>query len=124
MRAVLRSLDSPDLGSETLETYQPPIADNFSVLLGAVVGPEGAPGDEVFYVTVCTPKSLADSVLAAPNKGYEFMRDRLVVDHWDGALIRRVISDLCSRTEGSTWSEVATKLSQFMAWEFEGYLPD
>jgi Immunity protein 8 len=124
MHAALRSVDSPDFGSDTLETYQPSIADNFSVVLGAVVGPDSAPGDDVFYVTVCTPKSLADSVLVAPGKGFEFLRHRLVVDHWDGALIRRAISGLCSRTEGSTWSEVATNLSRFMAWEFEGFRPD
>jgi hypothetical protein len=32
-----------------------------------------------------------------------------------------ISSDLCRRTEGTDWNDVATKLSRYATWEFEDY---
>lgn len=121
MHAVLRSLDSPALAPETLDTFEPPIPDDFGVLLTASIGPDNGPGDEVFYVTVCSPKWLAWATMTENVKGFEFVRHRLVVDRWDPDLFRRAIRDLCLHTSGADWTEVANKLSRYLAWEFEDY---
>jgi hypothetical protein len=47
----------------------------------------------------------------------------LLVDTWDPSVIRRAIGDLCARTEGETWHDVAVSLSRFGAWEFTDYEP-
>jgi hypothetical protein len=44
-----------------------------------------------------------------------------LLSRWDFDVLQRAISDLCSRTEGSDWNEVATKLSRYGGWEFEDY---
>src|SRR4051812_20124473 len=39
IHAVLRSLDSPALDTDTLDSYVPPIADDFGVLVSALSDP-------------------------------------------------------------------------------------
>ena len=123
MHASLRSLDSPDLAADSLDSYRPPLPDDFGILLLALIGPSDAAGEEAFYVTVCSAKWLARASLAENAKGFEFVRNRLVVDRWDPELFRRAIGDLCLRTSGNDWSEVGNKLSRYLAWEFEDYTP-
>ena len=43
------------------------------------------------------------------------------LERWDYDVLVRAISDLCLRTEGEDWPEVATRLGRFGAWEFEDY---
>ena len=123
MRAVLRSLESPDLAPDSLTNYEPPLPDDFGVLLLALVGPDDGSGEEAFYITVCSPQWLARATMDENAKGFEFVRHRLVVNRWDPDLFRRAVADLCSHTSGLDWPEVANKLSRFMAWEFEDYTP-
>lgn len=123
MHAVLRSLDSPALDPDTLDSYVPPIADDFGVLVSALIGPDDGEGEEIFYVTVCSPTWLARAAMAENAKGFEFVRHRLVVERWDPQLFHRAVSDLCSHASGSDWSEVANKLSRYLHWEFEDYTP-
>lgn len=42
-----------------------------------------------------------------------------MLDHYDYETLRRAIADLCQRSTGPTWSEVATQLSRYGAWESE-----
>jgi hypothetical protein len=123
MHAALRSLESPDLAPDSLDSYNPPLPDDFGILLLALVGPADGDGEEAFYVTVCSPTWLSRATLTENAKGYEFVRHRLVVARWDPDLFRRAVGDLCSHTVGADWSEVANKLSRFFAWEFEDYMP-
>ena len=120
MHASLRSLDSPALAPESLESYRPPLLDDFGILLLALIGPQDDVGEEAFFVTVCSAKWLARVTGEENGKGFEFVR---VVDRWDLDLFRRAIGDLCSHTSGESWSEVANKLSRYLAWEFEDYTP-
>ena len=86
----------------------------------ASVGPAGEEGAESFAFTVCSPRWLAEQQLP---KGFAFQRYTLLIERWDADLVERAIEDLCRRTEGDTWREVATKLSRFGHWEFEDYRP-
>ena len=43
------------------------------------------------------------------------------MERWDWEVVERAINDLCVRTEGDDWNQVATKLSRFGFWEFEDY---
>jgi len=118
MHAVLRSLESPDLAPDSLDTFQPPIRDDFGILLMAKIGPQDGLDEEAFYVTVCSPKWLAWATMTENAKGFEFVQHRLAVSRWDPPLFRRAVSDLCLHTSGTDWSEVANKLSRYLAWEF------
>ncbi len=123
MHVSLRSLDSPNLAPDSLDSYRPPLSDDFGILLTALIGPSDGAGEEVFYVTVCSAKWLARATLDENGEGFEFVRHRLVVERWDPGLFRRAIGDLCAHTSGDSWQEIGNRLSRFLAWEFEDYAP-
>lgn len=118
MRAELRSLHSPDVDGGSLRSFQPANSEHFALNVTALVGPAGEKGEESFEFRVCSPSWLAQEELP---KGFAFLRHTLLVVRWDVGLVERAISDLCMRTEGETWGEVAQKLSRFGGWEFEDY---
>lgn len=74
-------------------------------------------------MTVCTAKWLERAELDENAKDFEFVRHRLLVGRWDPDLVRRAVEDLCARTSGRDWREVATRLSRYLAWEFDDYDP-
>lgn len=98
---------------------QPDDLAHFAADVTAYLGPAGGEGADLFEFRVCTPGWLAEH----PNmpKGSAFLRHHLLVERWDAALVERAIRDLCLRTEGGDWQEVATKLSRYGYWEFEDY---
>jgi hypothetical protein len=118
MRAELRSLHSADSKDGSLASFHPDDAGHFVLRVTALVGPAGQEGEEGFDFTVCSPAWLAQDELP---KGFAFQRHTLLVARWDAGLVERAISDLCLRTEGEDWTEVAQKLSRFGRWEFEDY---
>ena len=118
MRAELRSLDSAD-APEGLEGFRPSDPQSFALAIGATVGPEGGEGGDLFYFTVCTPEWLREN---GSQKGFAFLHGHVLVDRWDYQLVERAIRDLCFRTEGAGWDEIATKLSRYGDWEFEEYV--
>lgn len=120
MQATLRRLHSPD-APDGLATFAPDDPERFSMLVQALVGPADSEGEESFDFTVSSPDLIAAE--AADGKGFVFPRHRLVLTHWDPALVQRAIEDLVQRTEGKDWREIATKLSRFGRWEFEDYRP-
>lgn len=118
MRAELKGLDTGDSEDGDLRTFRPDDVEHFMLGVTASVGPAGQRGAELFQFTVCSPSWLAAN--PSPN-GYEFLRHTLLLTRWDFELVERAIGDLCRRTEGDTWSDVALKLSRFGYWEFEDY---
>jgi hypothetical protein len=104
-----------------IEVEAPENKTHFAVDLVAFIGPEAGRGAEQFGFTLCTPSWFAENV-SAP-KGYWFPRHQLIVEAWDEGLVRRALHDLCVRTEGEDWGEIAIKLSRYGHWEFEDYRP-
>jgi hypothetical protein len=116
VRAELRSLTTSD--GESLATFVPERADNFAIAVRAMIGPAGAPGEESFDFTVCTAAWL---VANPPQKSFAFLHGHLLVTQWDSGLVKRAVSDLCLRTDGGDWNEIATSLSRLGYWEFDNY---
>jgi hypothetical protein len=116
VRAELRTLDSVD-APHGLAAFLPPDPELFGIAVGATIGPPGTDGGDLFYFEIVTAAWLAEN---PPPKGFEFLR-HLLVTRWDYEIVRRAISDLCTRTEGKDWNEIATKLSRSAHWEFEDY---
>jgi Immunity protein 8 len=118
MRAVLKGLHSTDVAD--VEGYRPERDDSFGIVLRAMVGPTGEPGEESFDIAVCTPKWLIErhgdsEVLLGLH--------RLIVFKYDYPTVRKCIQKYLMRCSGETWAEVARKVGPLGQREFEGYRP-
>lgn len=120
IRAELHELLSSALAPESLDEFSPSLDDYFGILIDVVAGPAGGQGGDLFYFTACSPAWLAEASSHTP-KGFGWERARLVIPEWDLGVIRRAVEDLCRHTTGSSWTDVAVKLSRHMRWEFEDY---
>jgi hypothetical protein len=117
MIAELKNIHSPDI--EELSSWVPE-SDTFSILLQAIIGPAGSPGEESFDITLCTP-----SWIEAVLKSEKVMTGRhlLIVSEFNYDRIYNFISKYASSCSGDNWSEVASKLARLGHWEFEDYSP-
>lgn len=119
IQAELKSLGTSDahVPDFDLVHYRPENPESFSVYVDAYIGSKGDKGRDVFGFTICSPQWLVDH---PAEKGFWLGRF-LLLWRWDYALLHRVLSDRCRRTEGATWEDVALKLSRYSYWEFEDY---
>lgn len=115
-RAALRSLHSPD--APDLGTYAPADPSRFAILVQALIGPEGEPGEESFDFVVCTPSWLAAQLEHRP---YVPGRHHLFVSRYDVGLIERAVRELCAAASAPDWESVAAYLGRYGKWEFEDY---
>jgi hypothetical protein len=117
--AQLRSLHSADFDvpDTDLAKFDPDDREYFRVYIEAAIGPRGDDGAEVFGFDTCSPRWLLAN---PPQKGFAFGR-WLLLPRWNYDIVVRSISDLCDRTSGQDWNEVAVKLSRMAYWEFEDY---
>lgn len=116
IKAALRRLHSPDVWD--LGSHAPDDPDRFSILVQAMIGPEGGPGEESFDFVICTPALLAKDL---ETRRYQFGRHYLFVNRYDPELIEQVLHELCESASGPDWESVATYLSRYGQWEFEDY---
>ncbi|MBN9378054.1 MAG: hypothetical protein BGO14_01020 [Chlamydiales bacterium 38-26] len=116
MRAVLKDIYSPD--TDDLILYQPPIHDNFSILVTALVGTYDKEGMDSVDIEVCTPLwmlSLLEKEDAVLGRGY------LLVKEYDYPKIYEKIKRLVESCGGDHWPQIGEKLSRIGYWEFEDY---
>jgi hypothetical protein len=118
MHAEIRYLHSPDV--EDLKSFQPEMPDTFCILVQAMIGPSGLPGEESFDFLVCTPKWLAKEL---ETTGRIWGRHYLFVKRYSFDLLWRTINDLCVNTRGNSWQEIGAQLARYGKWEFEDYRP-
>lgn len=116
MRAELRKLHSPDAN---LVNFDPDKNEDFAILVQAMIGSEGADGEEAFGFVVCTPKWLDRQCKEAGRP--IFAIHHIIVDHFNYEELVLLISDLCKSTEGKDWSEIGKKLDRYGQWEFSDY---
>jgi Immunity protein 8 len=79
-----------------------------------LAGPEGSDGEESFDVLVCTPTWLGREVDG---------RHLLVVETWEPARVRHLVTQLFEKETADDWPRLATRLSRHGSWEFDGYRP-
>lgn len=108
-------MHSPDVAD--LRSWSPP-TEEFAVLIQLLVGPSDGPGEESFDVTLCTASWLAER---AASEHVVDARHHVVVDSYDYDGIDQYFTRRVAACEGSTWQEVAAKLSRLGRWEFEDY---
>lgn len=116
MKPILRSLMSPDLFD--MENQAPEIANDFQILVQALIGPENLPGQESFDFLVCTPSVIHRTVT---KLGYLIPRHYIIIERYDYDAIWSIIKSICDPVFGNTWHDVALKLSRYGMWEFEDY---
>jgi hypothetical protein len=117
MRASLRGFYSSDVD---LVGWRPDDGENFSVEVTAFIGPSESGGEEMFDFHVCTGRWLIEH---PPEKNFAFVRSTILMQRWDYQTLHRALEDLCFRTEGTDWKEIAGRLSRYGRWEFEDYRP-
>lgn len=116
VKPELRRLHSPDLLD--MRASKPANPAEFCILVQAMIGPKGEPGEESFDMTVCTPRWL-EAYLA--DGKVLFGLHYLFVDQYDYEWIWGAIAQLCDRISGPSWNNVAEQLSKYGRWELEGY---
>lgn len=116
MTRELRRLHSPDV----VDLRNPNLPDDtyFSILVSAMIGPRGEPGEESYDFIVCSGTWTA---VHAGAMRYFFGRGYLILERYSYDLMWNAISTLCRRISGTTWSEIAERLSRYGTWEFEDY---
>lgn len=119
MKAEIKVLHSPDL--DDLRTGKPADADNFGILVQAMIGPAGEDGEESFDIMVCTPSWLTSKLA---EEGWVWGRHHLFVPRYDYVAINSAIQALCDAAEGESWDHVAAFLARYGQWEFEDYQPN
>ena len=116
MRAALRALHSPDVAD--LRQYLPADPGCFSILVQAIVGPEGQLSGESFDFMLCTPSWLHSEV---ERNGPQVGAWHVVVNAFDYDSLFAMIGDRCHRCEGASWQEVAIQVGRLGHWEFNQY---
>ena len=114
MKAKVYSYFSPDV--EDLNSFQPASAEEYGFLLTLSVGVEGEPGEEIFYLMVCTPEWIRA----------RFRADQIVIGHHyllvlntDFENVERFVRDYIESCEGATWSELTARVGMLASSEFE-----
>lgn len=99
-------------------------AAEFAMRVRMIVGPAaGAPGEESFDLTVCTPEWLADA--CRKSGGLYDARHHVIVglEEFDKRTLGDWLEARVRAVEGATWGEVGNRLARLGYWEFEDYTP-
>jgi hypothetical protein len=118
MHPVIRSITLNT--GDSLEVFRPDDPEDFNVEVRALIGPSDQDGEESFDITVCTPLSL---IAELELRDHAFIRRRLLVSNWAPKLVEEALRNRVTTITGDSWEEVANKLCEFAAWEFENYAP-
>lgn len=114
--AEVKAIYTTDM--DRLEQHPPNDTERFCLWVRAIVGSKGGQGEESFDIGVCTPNWLASK---CQEGGFVVGRHYLIVNQYDPAYIKQVITELIEKCEGSSWREVAEKVSRIGHWELQDY---
>jgi Immunity protein 8 len=91
---------------------------SFAFLVRMFVGPADGAGEESFDLTVCSPQWLATQ---CAQVGPYNARHHVVVnvEDFDRRQLESWLRSQVQQATGSTWSEIADRISRLGAWEFE-----
>lgn len=116
MKAEIKNIISPDILN--FETFQPADPESFCFLLEITVGLKGQNSGDNFSLQVLTPNWLLQN---HQNNDVVFGRHVLIVFEFNLDAIFREIKNKIESLEGSSWQEIADKISRIAQWEFEDY---
>jgi Immunity protein 8 len=112
----IRYFFSPDV--DDFGRYVPPDPERFAFLLQMMIGPQGGPGEESFDVQVVSVGWVAQQVERFGALSGERL---LIVGAYDWPAIAAYLRGRVAQSGAEDWRAVATKISGFAEWEFEGY---
>jgi hypothetical protein len=107
------SIDLPDAQS------LPDDPEDCCVGMQADIGPVGEEGADTFDFEVCTPSGIARRLDSQGRPVWS--RGTLIVGRFSWETVEAALNQYVRSVEGRDWSEVASRLSRFMYWEFEDY---
>lgn len=117
MKAQIKAILSPDI--EDLASYEPLNPENFGFALQLLIGPQDLEGLESYQVTVCTPQWLSTHY---EKDRIVIGRHHLIVFEYNYPRLLEFMTRYVERHVGSTWRDIANRLSRFGQWEFEDYV--
>ena len=115
--AMIAEVKSIDLIDHENWAYWPDDIEDFCVAAEAMIGPLGEDGAEILSFEVCTPKWFAKNRLGSAA----FARNIVFVSEYDEQAVKDLVYEIARKADGSSWNEVANKLSRYLRWEFEDY---
>lgn len=115
MKAQLKNIDTSDIN---IDTYYPEDEKCFGFYIEAIIGPDSEKGGDIFGFQICSPKWL---LLKHSETDVIFCHNMIIVFEYDFNTIKQKISDLCNKTAGENWNDIAQKIAKFGAWEYENY---
>ena len=118
VRAKLKGIENNSSYDLDPVTYIPDDFEDFSCRFTLRIGPAKEKGQDLFYLTICTPNYLARGV---HRDGFIWGRHHLIVPEYNVKAITAVLTKFVEVCDGETWREVADKLCRLMSWEFEDY---
>ncbi len=110
IKGVLKRLSCD---SEDIATWSPENPRDFHLNLLLQIGMPDSSGADNFDLCVQTQMTWGEPL--REGKGL------WIVEEYDLAAIKARIQQVIDRCEGYDWMQIATKLSEEFAWEFEGY---
>lgn len=115
MKAHLKEINTSDID---IDTYYPEDEQCFGFYVEAIIGTESEDGGDIFGFQVCSPKWL---LYEYKKTDIIFCKNMIMVFEYDFQAITQKIIDLCNRTTGDNWNDIAQHLAKYGAWEFENY---
>jgi hypothetical protein len=114
MKPQLKSQDCTD--HDPIEAWQPADIAQVDYPLCLHIGLAGSQGADMFYVRVLS------GAAARQLDARELARQKkIVVEDYSWGAVIRAVDGILREIDGSSWDEIAQKLSQKFDWEFENY---
>ena len=114
MKPQLKAQDCTD--HAPIETWQPADPAHVDYWLCLHIGPDEQQGADVFCVNV-----LSEAAARELDAGELVLRKKIVLEDYSWSAVMRAVDDILRRIDGSSWSDVAEKLSREFEWELEKY---
>jgi hypothetical protein len=115
MKLALKGIHSPDC---ELGSYMSEAGDTFNVLIQATIGFVTSEGGDIFNFIACSPQWLSLSIVEkGPTWGHAF----LAMNIFSVSEVENSINRIILSVDEEDWHAAATRVSQYMDWEFGSY---
>ncbi|MCE2570946.1 Imm8 family immunity protein [Motilimonas eburnea] len=112
MKPEIKCFDCTDF--DPIETYHFDDLNDVDYWINFTIGPTGFDGGDYFQVRVTTFSNVGLK---------ESIQYCILLEHYSFSQVLARVNKILSQCEGQDWHEVATKISEYMRWEFHDYKP-